>query len=116
MFPECPLAEPSIKNRGVRKRDRKRLCELKTCSSSIVTLDKARMATMFIALPWYLIKGLCKTLWIKLLRGNGSVPLIRLSVNASIDDRVTAVAEYIKSRKCGSICLMVRTGLAFLAF
>lgn len=64
---------------------------------------------MFLALPWFLFKAVFKKLRIK-LRHKPLKPLIQVG-EGDLDDGVKAVAAYIKSRKCGSICLMVSMSL-----
>lgn len=59
-------------------------------------------------LPWFLLKALCKKLRVKVLPRR---PLIHVSgeveQDQDLDAALKAIAAYIRSRNCGSICLMV---------
>ncbi|EIM86282.1 DHS-like NAD/FAD-binding domain-containing protein [Stereum hirsutum FP-91666 SS1] len=67
-------------------------------------------------LPWFLLKALCKKLRVKVLPRR---PLIHVSgeveQDQDLDAALKAIAAYIRSRNCGSICLMIGAGVSTAA-
>lgn len=59
-------------------------------------------------LPWFLFKALCKKLRVKFLPQRTLIHVSgEVEQDQDLDAAVKAIAAYIKSRDCASICLMV---------